>query len=129
MRRFLLLALAIAAAPAAAQAPDWARASRVEVRLSSFDYKPETLRLKAGQPVLLRFVNVSRGGHNFVARDFFSSAAIRAADRAAVARGKVELKGGEAREVALVPKAGRYRVKCTHTFHAVLGMTGEVVVE
>ena len=126
---FLILAFSAAAMPAIAQAPDWGRAARAEVRLSSFAYSPETIRLRAGQPVVLRFVNVSDGGHNFVARKFFAAAAVRSSDRAAVAGGKVELKGGESRDVGLVPKAGRYKVKCTHTFHAILGMTGEIVVE
>lgn len=115
-----------AAAAAAAPAPDWSRAERVEIELSSFDYRPRTIRLKAGQPIVLHLVNRSGGGHDFTARAFFAAAA---ALRRPVPGGRIDLKGGESRDVALVPKAGRYKVKCTHAFHSTLGMTGEIVVE
>lgn len=124
----IMLSLLLAA-PSAAQGPDWSRAARVEVALASFKYNPKTIRLPAGRPVVLHLVNTGRGGHDFTARDFFAAAAIRPADRAAVQGGRVELKGGQSRDIALVPKAGHYRLKCTHTLHSTLGMTGQIIVE
>jgi plastocyanin len=47
-----------------------------------------------------------------------------------VVDGSVELHhGGETRDIALVPAAGRYKLKCTHTFHKLLGMSGTIIVE
>jgi len=58
MSRFAFPKLAAAtvltlAAPAPAQQPDWSQARRVEVVLASFEYRPEDLRLRAGEPVIL----------------------------------------------------------------------------
>lgn len=124
----LLASLFVSALAAAQPAPDWARAAAVEVRLSSFDYAPSQIRLKAGQPVRLRLINTASGGHDFTAKRFFAAASIRSDDRAAIKEGRVELRGHESREILLVPKAGRYPLKCTHTFHKALGMSGTIVV-
>jgi plastocyanin len=119
-------ALALSAVPAAAQ-PDWSHAARVEVKLASFSYTPKTIHLRAGQPVVLHLVNVASGGHDFTAREFFAAATLR--DPNAVERGRVELAGHESRDVALVPHAGHYPLKCSHTFHTTFGMTGDIVVD
>ncbi len=128
IRLYLLLAI-VMVSPAVAQAPDWSRAPRVDITLSSFNYGPRTIRLRAGQPVRLHLVNKSSGGHDFTAREFFAAATVRSVDRGAIRNGRIDLTGGESREIALVPSAGRYKVKCTHTLHTALGMTGEIVVE
>lgn len=126
MSRFALaLATFLLAAPAPSQPIAWDGAPRVQVILASFKYKPHTLHLRAGKPVVLRFVNASSGGHDFTAREFFAAATLAAP----VPGGKVDLEGHGTREVALVPKAGRYKVRCTHIFHQTLGMTGEIVVD
>ena len=126
-----LLAAAVAFGPGASAAadPDWGRAQQVDVMLSSFKFGPKTLQLKAGQPVILHLVNSSSGGHDFSAPDFFAAAAIRPADRDKVARGRINLRGHESINVGLVPAAGRYKLKCTHAFHAMFGMTGSISVE
>ena len=121
-----LAASALVAAPAAAQ-PDWSNAARVEVKLASFSYTPSTIHLRAGQPVVLHLVNTASGGHDFAAREFFAAATLR--NPGAVDRGRVDLGGHESRDIALVPRAGRYPLKCTHTFHKMFGMTGEIVVD
>ena len=129
MSRLALSALAAAvclAAPAAAQ-PDWGNAARVEVKLSSFAFDPKSVHLRAGQPVVLHLVNTGGGGHDFAAKEFFAAATLR--DPASVERGRVELGGHESKDVALVPRAGHYPLKCTHMFHQSFGMTGEIVVE
>ena len=123
--RSLAILLLLMPAPAAAQT-DWSRAQRVEVRLSSFDYDPEAIRLRAGQPVVLRLVNSGGGSHNFSAPSFFAAARDVAGP---VAGGAVEVRGRQTVEVRLVPAAGRYRLRCTHIFHTTLGMRGTIVVE
>jgi len=122
-----LLATATAASPAAAQ--DWSHARRIEVRMANFSFAPKVIHLKAGQPVVLHLVNTASGGHDFTAPSFFDSAALRPQDRGRVEEGSVELGGHQAADVALVPKAGRYPLKCSHAFHKVFGMSGEIVVD
>ncbi|HLL31872.1 MAG TPA: cupredoxin domain-containing protein [Allosphingosinicella sp.] len=131
MTRLHRFALAIFALPAAAaaQAPDWTRAQRVEVRLSSFDFTPSTLRLRAGRPVVLHLVNTGSGGHDFTAPAFFAAAQVRPRDRGRVGKGRIELRGRQSVEIALVPKAGTYPLKCSHAFHKTLGMSGRIVVD
>ncbi|HEX8624532.1 MAG TPA: cupredoxin domain-containing protein [Allosphingosinicella sp.] len=132
MSRFRLLAFAFCLAPAAAadaQAPDWARAQRVEVKLSSFDFTPSTLRLRAGRPVILHLVNTGSGGHDFTAPVFFAAAQVRSQDRGAVGKGSVDLRGRQSIDIALVPRAGVYPLRCTHAFHKTFGMTGRIVVD
>jgi plastocyanin len=127
--RLILLAPLFALSPAAAQTePDWSHAASVEVKLSNFDYAPSEIHLKAGQPVRLLLVNTASGGHDFTAKQFFAAASVRSEDRAAIHDGGVELRGHQSREIALVPKAGRYPLKCTHTFHKTFGMSGTIVV-
>jgi plastocyanin len=127
MKRLRLLAFALLALPAAAaaQAPDWAHAQRVEVKLSSFDFTPSTLHLRAGRPVVLHLVNTGSGGHDFTAPEFFAAAQLRKA----TGKGRVEVRGHQSVDVALVPKAGRYPLKCSHAFHKTLGMAGQIVVD
>jgi uncharacterized cupredoxin-like copper-binding protein len=131
MIRLRLLACAFALLPAAtaAQSPDWAHAQRVEVQLSSFAFTPSTLHLRAGRPVVLHLVNAGSGGHDFTAPKFFAAAQLRPQDRAAVGKGSVELGGHRSADVALVPRAGRYPLKCGHTFHKTFGMSGEILVD
>ena len=127
----LFLALAAAAAAPAASASgeaEWDRAVPVRVDLSSFKFAPRTIELRAGQPVLLRLVNTGSGGHDFTASAFFAAATVRPADRARIRKGAVELGSRESVEIALVPTAGRYPLRCGHAFHSTLGMKGAIVV-
>lgn len=133
MRRCFALALiatAVSAAFANAQpGADWADAKPVDITLSNFAFAPETLRLQHGRAYKLHFVNRGSGGHNFAAPQFFANARINPADAAAVGKGKIELKKGEARDVRLIPAQGSYKVKCTHFLHTGFGMKGAIVVE
>lgn len=124
-------ALALFALPAAAgaQAPDWAHAQRVEVQLSSFDFTPSTIHLRAGRPVVLHLVNTASGGHDFTAPAFFAGAQLRPQDRRAVAKGSVDVGSRKSVDIFLVPKAGDYPLKCSHAFHKTFGMTGRIVVD
>jgi plastocyanin len=121
MRTLWLLPLLLLAPAVAAQG-----VHTVQVELSSFDFDPGTIRLRAGEPVVLRLVNRSGGGHNFVAPLFFAAAS---GVSGPVSNGGVELRGHQSAEVRLVPTRGTYRLRCTHTLHSTLGMRGRIVVE
>ena len=128
MRRWLsLIAIFACAAPAAAQ--DWRMAPEHEVRLSSFEIQPHVLRLKPDEAVQLRFVNNSAQTHRFSAPAFFRSAELRTRDRELVRRGSLTLPPFADETIALVPKAGRYKIRGDNLFRRVLGMTATIVVE
>jgi uncharacterized cupredoxin-like copper-binding protein len=76
MYRLIAVLLAFLAAPASA-APEWRQARDYEVRLTSFDIEPRTMRFKAGEPLRLHLVNVSEQPHSFDADGFFAAAQIR----------------------------------------------------
>ena len=118
----LILILAIAAP---AQEP----ARTVQVQLSSFKFRPETLRLRAGEPVVLHLVNTGRGGHNFAAPQFFAAARVAADSASRINGGAVEVPSRSAVDVRLIPARGTYRLRCTHTLHTTFGMRGQIVVE
>lgn len=115
---------ALGAQPATPQAPP-----AVNVQLSNFRFTPKTIVLDHGRPYALRLYNASSGGHDFTARQFFGAASIAPADRRWVTEGEVEVPPGQLREIRLTaPAPGRYKVKCTHTFHKTLGMSGTIIV-
>ena len=117
----LVLACTLAAlAPASAQAP-----ARITIYIDSYRFAPNPLRLIAGKPVRLEFVNQSGQSHDFTAPQFFAASRILAGNPAG---GEVELRGGERATVDLVPAAGRYKVHCSHFFHAQLGMRATIIV-
>lgn len=127
------LALAALTLPASASVqpprPDWSQAQHVEVILANFEFRPKTLTLKAGEPVVLDIRNRAEGGHDFTSREFFRAATIRSGDQQYVRDGSIEVPAGERRSIALVPAAGRYDLKCTHPFHHLMGMGGEIIVQ
>jgi plastocyanin len=121
----LPLSLAAASAPLAAEAAP----ATTRIVLANFSFTPTDLQLAADEPVTLHFVNEGSGGHNFVAPEFFAAAAMDEATRKRLGRkGVVELAKGESLSVTLTPKAGIYKVKCTHFLHAGFGMTGTITV-
>jgi len=122
MRAYLIAFLL--ALPAAAAAQPAART--VEVQLSNFDFAPNAIRLRAGEPIVLRLINSGRGGHNFAAAEFFTAAS---GVSGPVSEGKVEVAGHSSAEIRLTPARGRYRLRCTHLMHTAFGMAGEIVVE
>jgi plastocyanin len=131
MKQSLLLAGLAALSltgPAAAQ-PDWSHAQRVTVALSSFKFAPQTIRLRAGQPVVLRLENVGSGGHDFSAPAFFRAASVRPQDAGKLTGGSVDVGGRESVDIALVPAAGQYPLRCTHAFHSMFGMKGSIIVQ
>jgi hypothetical protein len=127
---FAVAALLLAAAPAAAQRePEWRTAIETDVLLHPFRYEPRLIRLAAGRPVVLRFVNDGFANLSFRAPRFFAAALIRRGDRHHVQNGGFRLRPGERISIALVPAPGRYRARSGYLFHYLRGMTARIVVE
>jgi plastocyanin len=128
MRRLaLFLSLLLVAVPAGAQ--EWRTAPEYDVLLTSYAIQPRVLRLKAGEPVRLRFVNNSNEPHRFAASAFFRRADLRERDRGLVRRGSIDLAPLSEESLVLVPRAGRYRMSGGGLAQRVLGMRGRIVVE
>ena len=127
MRIAPLMAIAFAAlaVPAAtAQAP-----AIVNVQLANYKFTPKAIVLDHGRSYVLRLHNASGGGHDFTWPAFFAAASIAPSDRRWIQGGEVEVPPGQVREIRLTaPGAGSYKVKCTHSFHKFLGMSGMIVV-
>ena len=109
--------------------PGVSPAQTVNVELSNFQFAPGVIRLTHGQSYVLHLANDSGGGHNLAAKEFFKVATLDAAARALVRKGTIEVPSHETVDVHLVaPRAGRYKIKCSHFLHASFGMTGEIIV-
>jgi uncharacterized cupredoxin-like copper-binding protein len=107
---------------------DWTSAKTVTVGLSDFEFTPDQLTLRAGQPVRLILSNTGSGKHDFSAPAFFAAAAFRPGGTPPIA-GKVSLAGNQKVEVDLVPGTpGQYPLDCTEFLHDMLGMTGQITV-
>jgi uncharacterized cupredoxin-like copper-binding protein len=119
-----LLAFASLALAAPVQAPE-----TIAITLTNFRYTPETIALQHGQPYVLRFTNMAKGGHDFVAREFFTAATIAPEDRPKLDKGGIEVPRGATVELHLTaPAPGRYGAHCSHFMHSTFGMKGAIVV-
>jgi uncharacterized cupredoxin-like copper-binding protein len=127
MRYAFLLAVPISilgAQPMAAQAP-----TVVNVQLANFKFTPKSIVLDHAHAYVLRLQNVASGGHDFTASDFFAAANVAAGDRRLISEGEVEVPAGQVREIHLTaPAAGKYSLKCSHSFHKMFGMSGSIIV-
>jgi plastocyanin len=129
LRLWLLILALLAAIPASAAEPEWHAAPEYEVLMRPFGYEPPTIRLTAGRPVKLRFINQGQATFSFSAETFFRTSQIRAGDVAAVTDGHFEVAPGEQRVIALIPAPGRYHAHSSNLIHRMLGMSAEIVVE
>lgn len=107
-------------------APAAAQPAQVTVQVYSFGFAPQPIRLAAGRPVTLTFVNQSGSHHDFSASAFFAHARITAG---AAPDGEIDLMPHETRSITLVPEHGTYHAHCSHFFHKQLGMSDTIVVE
>jgi plastocyanin len=119
----LLSAAAIALALPAPAAPQPVAVQRIDV--ANYTFAPRPIRLAAGRPVTLTFVNRSGSGHDFTARAFFASARILAG---AAPGGEIDLPGHATRSVTLIPRAGSYQAHCSHFLHKQMGMQDLILV-
>ena len=119
-------AVTLVAVPAATQEP----AKRIDIALANFNFTPSRIVLHHGDAYVLHFTNAAKGGHNFMAKSFFSAAKVASADVGKVGKGGIELDGGQSIDVHLVaPAAATYEAHCSHFMHQSFGMKGEIVVE
>lgn len=125
------LSLAVAALVLAIPVTAAGQAERVTVTMTNFNFAPEALHLDAGRSATIHFVNNGSGGHDFTAPEFFAAATMDAANRAKVggAKGRVSLGKGQSLDVMLTPRAGTYKVHCSHFMHSSLGMKGKILVD
>lgn len=123
--------MAILRLPAAAAlslllgAPAGAQPAPVVVQIWSFGFAPNPIRLVAGKPVTLTFINRSGSGHDFKAPGFFQHSAIVSGS---IDGDEVELRPHETRSITLIPSAGTYHAHCSHFLHEQMGMSDEIVV-
>lgn len=104
-------------------------ATPVPIQLSNFKFAPSTITLDHGRPYVLRLTNASSGGHDFTATEFFAASNVAPADRSLIAGGAIEVPSGKTVDIHLTaPAAGIYRLKCSHSFHKMFGMSGSIVV-
>ena len=130
MRLLLPLLALLLAAPALAQRePEWRTAQEYDVLLRPWAYEPKLIRLPAGRPVRLHFVNQSRATMTFSAPAFFRAARLRPRDGDVIARGGFRLAPGERRYLNLVAAPGRYRARSRNLVHRALGMSAEILVD
>lgn len=122
MKFVVLACLATAASTSAVAAP----APEVRIDLASFSIAPRPIHLSAGQPVRLIIANSSGSGHDFTAPGLFATARNVSGP---VVRGSVELAPHQSAVVDLTPARGRYKAKCGHFGHALMGMKGLVIVD
>lgn len=122
MARFRLAAIAAVCLHAA---PVTAQPSAITIDVTSFAFAPRPIRLAAGRPVTLTFVNRSGGGHDFTARSFFANSTISGA---APDNGAIALAPHQSRSVTLTPRAGTYTAWCSHFMHKQFGMRATIVV-
>lgn len=112
---------------ARAQPSQSAPVETVTISLSSFAFTPDQLRLRVGVPIRLHLVNVSSGGHNFSAPEFFGASLFPSGPPPQ--DGTVEVASGNSADITLTPNLpGTYPFKCSHLLHSLFGMTGTIVV-
>ena len=129
MRLLLLPLAALLLVGAQSPEPEWRTAVEHDVLLRPWAYEPNPIRLPAGQPVRLLFVNQSPTTMAFGARAFFRASRLRPRDADIVARGGFRLAPGESRGVDLVAPPGHYRARSFTLLHRLLGMSAEIIVE
>lgn len=106
-------------------APATAQPAAQTIQLYSFGYKPNIIRVAAGRPVTINFVNTAGGAHNFSAPTFFANVRIVSGSAPS---GVIELGARTSRSITLIPRAGNYQFRCTHFLHRQMGMRGQIIV-
>jgi len=121
----LLRLAAVAALSVALGSPAPAQPAGQTILVWSYGFSPHPIRLAAGQPVTLTFVNRSGGSHDFTAQSFFANARVTAGS---AADGEIELAPHETKSITLIPRAGSYHAHCSHFLHKQMGMSDDIIV-
>jgi uncharacterized cupredoxin-like copper-binding protein len=120
----IVLGAALCVASAAVAQP-----TVINIQLSEYKYAPMQLTLEHGQAYVLHLTNSGGKAHDLSAKAFFQTVALAPGSAAKVKDGDIDLDEGESVDVALTPqKPGTYEMHCTHPFHSMLGMKGQIVV-
>jgi plastocyanin len=98
------------------------------VTLNNFSFSPSAVELRAGVSTTMSLRNVTGSGHSFSAPALFASARLDPASAALVRHGRVEVPARSEVDIEFATARGQYRFQCTHMFHAMLGMTGTIIV-
>jgi uncharacterized cupredoxin-like copper-binding protein len=123
-----LAAIVLGAALAVAGAA-FAQPTVINIQLSEYKFAPMQLTLEHGQAYVLHLTNTGGKAHDLSAKAFFQTVALAPGSAAKVKDGAVDLDEGESADVALTPqKPGTYEMHCTHPFHSMFGMKGQIVV-
>jgi hypothetical protein len=103
----LVLALAVLAAPAAAQAPNWTKAQPISITMTEHGFIPRRIAVQRNGLYVLRVTNRSGKGHNLTQKAFFANARIAQQDRGWVRDGQIVLDSGRRATVHLQAPATR----------------------
>ena len=120
-------AVALGIAALAMAATDWSKAETVTVVTTEYGFEPNRLTFRAGMPYRLHLENHGKETHEFTAPGFLQGAEIRNPTAVNADRTEILVQPGEQKDVFLVPRRGRYPLRCAD--HDWAGMTGEIVVE
>jgi uncharacterized cupredoxin-like copper-binding protein len=116
---------------------NWDTMKTITVNMNEFDYEPDELTLKAGQPYKLELINTGKKKHYYTAPEFFRSIATRKVQSNKDGEIKAPYflalemmaEGGQL-DLYFVPvKKGKYPVICTIDDHQEQGMEGTITVE
>ena len=101
----------------------------INIQLSEYKFAPMQLTLEHGQAYVLHLTNSGGKAHDLSAKAFFQTVALAAGSAAKVKDGAVDLDDGESADIAFtLKKPATYEMHCTHPFHAMFGMKGQIIV-
>ena len=125
----LLMSLAAFAASAASTAEvDWAKAERITVVMTEYEFKPSALTFRHGVPYLLHLENQGKELHEFTAATFFKTVSVRNPEVLANSGQEVVVRPHETKDVYFVAdRPGHFPLACAD--HDWEGMVGDITVE
>ena len=124
----VLIGLVAIAQADKASSIDWSKAQTVELRMIEYQFIPDQLTLRHGQPYRLHLVNAGKEGHDFTAPEFFQSAIVQDPGAFNDSRFSVFLQPQQMIDIYLIAQnAGLFAPRCAD--HDWAGMTATIVVE
>lgn len=112
----------------------WDSAQHVPIEMGEYFFKPAAVSLEAGKPYVLEVANKGKKKHEFVAKGFFRSSAVRKFEND-LSEVKIpvvtefEVFAGKGAEVFIIPvMPGTYEFFCEITGHREKGQEGTITV-